>query len=215
MQIALARRSTRQWRTAAQLAHQVYATSYEADVAPDPDLFIVAGPSGEGGGDGEIVACAGLTFGTDRPLFSERYLDTDIESAIEAALGTPADRSRVVEVGALASARRTAGRELIRVTPIMSWCLGMEYILCTATRGLVTTLHRVGIAFVPIGPADPGRVPPEELGSWGTYYAHEPTVGVIPLNSLQRLFADSTGRYTVTELQFHIPEFEEAEHATR
>ncbi|GAA2232883.1 thermostable hemolysin [Streptomyces nogalater] len=215
MQIALARRSTRQWQTAAELAHQVYATSYEADVVPNPDLFIVAGPSGDTGSDGEVVACAGLTFGTDRPLFSERYLDTDIEGAIKAALGTSADRSRVVEVGALASARRTIGRELIRVTPIMSWCLGMEYILCTATRSLVTTLHRVGIAFVPIGPADPGRIEPEELGRWGTYYAHEPTVGVIPLNSLHRLFADATGRYTVTELQFRVPEFEEAEHATR
>ena len=215
MQIALARRSTQQWQTAAELAHQVYATSYQADVDPDPDLFIVAGPSAKGPGGGEIVACAGLTFGADRPLFSERYLDTDIEGAIKAVLGTPADRGRVVEVGALASARRTAGRELIRLTPIMSWCLGMEYILCTATRGLVTTLHRVGIAFVPIGPADPARIDPQELDAWGTYYAHEPTVGVIPLNSLHRLFADATGRYTVTELQFHLPECEEAEHAAR
>ncbi|MEU9125331.1 thermostable hemolysin [Streptomyces sp. NPDC048506] len=214
MQIDLAHRSTDSWQMAADLAREVYAQAYGADVAPRPDSFIVArsagGPTEQ---PAAPLACAGLTFGRDQALFSERYLGTGIEDAALAHLGVSVDRRRVVEVGALATRRTAVGRELIRATPIVAWCLGMEYILCTVTRRLVTTLDRTGIRFEPFAPADPRRLPPAEAAHWGSYYDHEPQVGVIPLNALDRLFSAATGRYSVTDLQLSISAMEVAGHA--
>ncbi|MFF3544913.1 thermostable hemolysin [Streptomyces platensis] len=214
MQIDLAHRSTSSWLDAADLAREVYAQAYGADVAPRPDSFIVARPAcGAAEEPCAPLACAGLTFGSDQELFSERYLDTGVEDAALARLGASVDRRRVVEVGALATRRASVGRELIRATPIIAWCLGMEYILCTVTRSLITTLDRTGISFVPFGPADPRRLSPDEAARWGTYYDQEPQVGVIPLNALDRLFSDATGRYSVTDLQLSISAMEVAGHA--
>ncbi|UKY47686.1 thermostable hemolysin [Streptomyces inhibens] len=214
MQIDLAHRSTSSWLLAADLAHDVYAQAYGADVAPRPDSFIVARPARHGAEEpGPPLACAGLTYGRDQALFSERYLDTGIEAAVLAHLGGTVDRRRVVEVGALATRRASVGRELIRATPIIAWCLGMEYILCTVTSSLISMLGRAGICFVPFGPADPRRLTPAEAARWGTYYDHEPQVGVIALNALDRLFSDATGRYSVTDLQLSISAMEVVGHA--
>ncbi|MFE1764619.1 thermostable hemolysin [Streptomyces angustmyceticus] len=214
MQIDLAHRASSAWLDAADLAREVYAQAYGAEVAPRPDSFIVARPACGGAAEPcPPLACAGLTFGRDQELFSERYLDTGIEDAALAHLGVTVDRRRVVEVGALATRRASVGRELIRATPIISWCLGMEYILCTVTRSLITMLGRTGICFVPFGPADPGRLSPDEAARWGSYYDHEPQVGVIALNALDRLFSDATGRYSVTDLQLSISAMEVAGHA--
>lgn len=214
MQIDLAHRSTSSWLMAADLAREVYAQAYGAEVAPQPDSFIVARPACcRTELTAAPLACAGLTFGRDQALFSERYLDTGIEAAALAHLGVPVDRRRVVEVGALATRRSSVGRELIRATPIIAWCLGMEYILCTVTRSLITTLSRTGIRFVPFAPADPRRLPPAEAARWGSYYDEEPQVGVIALNALDRLFSDATGRYSVTDLQLSISAMEVAGHA--
>ncbi|MGX1759647.1 thermostable hemolysin [Streptomyces lydicus] len=214
MQIDLAHRATSAWLDAADLAREVYAQAYGADVAPRPDSFIVARPACGGAAEPcPPLACAGLTFGREQELFSERYLDTGVEAAVLAHLGVTVDRRRVVEVGALATRRVSVGRELIRATPIISWCLGMEYILCTVTRSLITTLARTGICFVPFGPADPGRLSPDEAARWGSYYDHQPQVGVIALNALDRLFSDTTGRYSVTDLQLSISAMEVAGHA--
>ncbi|MFG2888515.1 thermostable hemolysin [Streptomyces sp. NPDC048248] len=214
MQIDLAHRSTSSWLAAADLAREVYAQAYGADVAPRPDSFIVARPA-RGGTEEPCapLACAGLTFGGDQPLFSERYLDITVEAAVTAHLGAEVDRRRVVEVGALATRRASVGRELIRATPIIAWCLGMEYILCTATKSLITTLGRTGICFTPFGPADPRRLTPAEAAQWGSYYDQDPQVGVIALNALDRLFSDATGRYSVTDLQLSISAMGVATHA--
>jgi hypothetical protein len=214
VQIDLAHRSSSSWLDAADLAREVYAQAYGADVAPRPDSFIVARPACGGAAEPcPPLACAGLTFGRDQELFSERYLDTGVEAAALKHLGVTVDRRRVVEVGALATRRASVGRELIRATPIISWCLGMEYILCTVTRSLITTLGRTGICFVPFGPAEPGRLSPDEAARWGSYYDQEPQVGVIALNALDRLFSDTTGRYSVTDLQLSISAMEVAGHA--
>ncbi|MDQ1019017.1 thermostable hemolysin [Streptomyces afghaniensis] len=219
MKISLARAMTTQWLAASELAREIYFKTYEAAVLPTPDAFIVAEPLGgtgadETGGGDALLACAGLTFGTDKPLFSEQYLDRSVDSEIENRFRTRPDRRRVVEVGALATRRRSVGSEVIRATPIVAWCLGMEYILCTVTTGLITSLDRAGIDFTPFGPADPDRLGPGEAEHWGSYYAHGPQVGVIQLNSLHRLFSATTGRYSFAEMQLNLIGDEEATHAS-
>jgi hypothetical protein len=190
------------WAQAADLARTVYREAYGAEIDPRPDMFLIARDAADG--DGPVVACAGLSFGRERPLFSEVYLEHDIETELADRLAEKAVRRQVVEVGSLATRTPQAGREIIRATPIVAWCLGMEYILCTATSRLTTTLTRTGITFVPFGPAEPERVPADQRASWGSYYDHGPQVGVIPLNALDRLFAEATGRYSFIDMQFML-----------
>ncbi|MQS10981.1 hypothetical protein F7Q99_01460 [Streptomyces kaniharaensis] len=203
MQIGIAERTSTLWHDAVDLASEVYATQYGARVRPSPESFIVA-QTDEGSGP-TVLACAGLTFGATEPLFSERYLAGSLEEEIERALGVTVDRGGVVEVGSLATRERTVGLEVIRATPIIAWCLGMQFILATATKPLIKRLEQTGIGFVPLGPADPARLgSDEEVERWGSYYEQEPEVGVIPLNALERLFTDATGRYSMAGVAFTV-----------
>ncbi len=263
MKITVARRASPLWLQAVELAREIYATNFGADIMPDPDAFIVAhesyavaqvhsadhdpsageapsvpatsqtlpSQSSEGAGGAARAgsrpaasvepagagpsACAGLTFAADAPLFSERYLGASLEDEIARVLGTVTDRNRIVEVGSLSTRQRFLGRELIRATPIIAWCLGMEYILCTATSTLLKSLRRLEIEFVPFCPADPNFLSAADRDRWGTYYDDDPQVGVIPLNSLHRLFAKSTGRYLFADTELTLTTEEVIGHAGR
>ncbi|MFD3556619.1 thermostable hemolysin [Streptomyces goshikiensis] len=197
LKISLALRDTSAWHEAGDLARTTYAAVHAAKIQPDPDSFIVAVRQEEGG-EPVMVGCAGCTHVSDEPFFSERYLDTTVEKAIAERTGTPVDRANVIEIGALASVPGS-GQELVRLIPIISWCMGMEYILCTVTAPLRQSLRRAGIGFTVLNDADPERLDPQERGSWGTYYDHLPQVGFIELRKLADLFANATGRYTFLE----------------
>ncbi|MFC8174153.1 thermostable hemolysin [Streptomyces sp. NPDC057242] len=196
LKISLALRDTDGWHRAGELARTTYAETHAADVKPDPDAFVLAVPSERDPvPGGTVLACAGCTYAApDRPFFSERYLGTRIEEAIAARTGTPVDRDRIIEIGALAGPGG-AGRELIRVIPIIAWTMGMEHILCTVTRQLRDLLARLDINYTVLGEADPDHLTPEERAAWGTYYDQRPTVGFIDLARLAGLFAGATGRY--------------------
>ncbi|GAA2149814.1 thermostable hemolysin [Kitasatospora kazusensis] len=189
LKISIARRRSAPWLAAADLVRKTYARTYEAQVMPDPDRFIV------GQLEGNVIACAGLAPGTGGSFFSERYLDAPIDAVLEQRFGVPVDRDRVIEVGALASCCRGSGQEMIKITPVIAWTLGMEYILCTATAGLREALDSAGIDFAPLGDAEPDGLEPGERLAWGSYYEQKPQVGVISLRVLSTLFADATGKY--------------------
>ncbi|AEW97845.1 MULTISPECIES: thermostable hemolysin [Streptomycetaceae] len=194
LKIHVVPRSSPTWLDAAELVRVTYRDTYRATIAPDPDAFLIAADAA--GTRPDIVSCAGITYASAGPVFSERYLGSRCETAIGERFGHPVDRSRVIEVGALASRGSGAGQEIIRLTPIIAWCLGMEYILCTVTRGLRAALDRASIPFTVLAPADPGVLAPAERTSWGSYYDQEPQVGAIDLRVLAALFAAATGRYS-------------------
>jgi hypothetical protein len=207
MKITVADRTTWGWRAAAGVARDVYADAFAADTQPDPDRFVVAWAN-RNAPDGtvprltepRVLACVGMTFASERPFFSEQYLDAAIEDLVDQFSGGDCDRNRIVEIGSLASQAPQAGRELVRVTPIIAWCMGMQLILCTATRALRVTLDRLAIDFLPLGPARRGCLEPQERARWGRYYDDAPAVGIIALDDLSRLFADCTGRYAFDAL---------------
>lgn len=197
LKISLAHRGTDAWREAGAFARAAYAHIHRATIDPRPDAFIVAtGPDDRGGT--AVRGCAGCTYASDRPFFSERYLDTTVEQAIGERNGLPVDRSRIVEIGALAGPGG-AGQEMVRLIPIIAWCMGMEYILCTVTSRLHELLQRLDITFTPLGTATAERLDPAERAAWGTYYDQSPQVGFIELRVLASLFADATGRYAFFE----------------
>ena len=193
MRIKLSRPKTPLWRACVDLVRKRYATEFGADVEPSPDAFLaVCSPES----DQVVAACAGITFASSRPLFSEKYLDEPIEQAIGRKFGAEPARARIVEVGSLASAVQGAGSELMRFTPLFVWCLGMEYILCTSTSTLSGALKRLNIPFTPLQAAERGRLESAQQSRWGSYYEAAPCAGVIPLNGLAALFANATGRYS-------------------
>jgi hypothetical protein len=204
MKLIVARRPAATWAYCAELVREKYAKNFNAEVNPNPDAF-VAGHSGVIAAD-TVSACAGITFGSDKPFFSERYLDGDIGAEIERMFGLRPDRQRIVEVGPLASRQDGAGKEIIRLTPVLTWCLGMRYILCTATEPLIKLFHLLKIPFSPLQAASRDRLLPAERERWGSYYDARPVVGVIPLNGIASLFSDITGRYSFTDPEVTVIE---------
>jgi hypothetical protein len=193
----MAPRGTDAWHEAREFARATYAEIHQAAIKPDPDAFIIAaGPDAEGAPT--VQGCAGCTYASQEPFFSERYLDTTAEQAIEKHTGAPVDRSRIVEIGALAGPGG-AGQEMVRLIPIIAWCTGMEYILCTVTARLRHLLQQLDITLTVLGDADPERLDTGERASWGTYYDQLPQVGFIELRVLAPLFAGATGRYAFLE----------------
>jgi hypothetical protein len=172
-----------------------YASSFDADVEPNPDAFVVSHEDATS----EITACTGLTFASEAPLFSERYLDDPIESYIGRLFGATPDRQRVVEVGALASRRHGSGKELIRLASVITWCLGMQYVLCTATDQLISLFRYLKIPFAPLRAASRDRLAATQRERWGRYYDTKPVVGVIPLSGIASLISDTTGRYSFAD----------------
>lgn len=201
MRVSLARRLSEPWLSAVEFTRRSYADSFGADVLPDPDSFLVATESRD---SSAVVACAGMSFASEFPFFSERYLDEPAESAIARRFGVTPARRRIVEVGPLAGGAPFAGREIIRLTPITAWCMGMQYILCTVTQRLARTLRRQHIDFLPFQAAEPDRLDAEQRGRWGSYYDDGPQVGVIALDRLSRLFSDATGRYCFLDVDIDL-----------
>ncbi|NDY91828.1 thermostable hemolysin [Ideonella livida] len=194
MQIKVATPETAEWDAAVRIVREKYRKAFAADVHPHPDRFVVC--LEDDGPQPRAVACAGLTFSRQTPLFSEAYLDTPAHRAIGQQEGQPVAREAVLEVGALASVSYRAGTELIRALPLLCWCLGKRYILCTATRPLRALFEDVGICFTPLVQADPQRLDAGALAAWGSYYRQSPQTGFVSLEQMSRQFGRFTGRYS-------------------
>ncbi len=205
--------SSDDWSQAVDLVRQKYRRSFGAEVKPNPDCFVVCtADHGVGAGASEVVACAGITFSSDARLFSEQYLDEPIERIISRSERRPASRDAIVEVGPLASVEHRAGTELIRAVPILSWCLGKRYILCTITENLMLIFDAVGLNFQPIRGAEAARLGDGERERWGSYYEQRPQTGYIRLDAIADMFARNTGRYRFAALDIRLEEHRRAEH---
>jgi len=211
VRISIANRLTPAWSEASDFARARYSKAFGADVIPAPDYFIVAAddpasPAPAGAGPAApLLACVGMTFDSERGFFSERYLGGEpIEDAVARVTGTSCSRDSIVEIGSLAGGGNQSGLELIRLTPIIAWCQGLRYILCTATGQLSRTLDRLGIPFKPIASADSGTLEEFERQRWGTYYQQTPRTGVIPLHAIGALLSSATGRYRFADLDIEL-----------
>lgn len=152
-----------------------YSKNYCADVEPDPEYFIVAHERVSL----EIVACAGLTFANNGRLFSEQYLNKNIEYILAEELGLIISRSEIVEVGSLISNSAQAGSLLVRKIPLLSQCLGAKYLLCTVTEQVRHIMQMHNIKFHAICKANPDRLGTDEQANWGSYYKNNPMTGFI------------------------------------
>src|ERR1041385_6977632 len=129
MEIGIAFENSEDWTRAAALVRDKYQRSFGAEVMPRPDCFAICNTRPRLGDQTvKTAACAGVTFAESRTLFSETYLDDPIDVVLSRLEGEPIQRSAIAEIGSLASIERYAGVELVKVLPILTWCLRRQYV---------------------------------------------------------------------------------------
>jgi hypothetical protein len=146
-----------------------FAAHYGAQVpAFAPNLMLVEDDRG-------LLAATGWRCAGDEPLYLERYLDTPIEHSISRVAGHEVERTRIVEVGNLASAKAGTSLEVILALARHLDQLGYDWVTFTATRTLVGIFHRLRLPLLALATANPERLG-EEASAWGRYYDTAPIV---------------------------------------
>ena len=125
--------------------------------------------------DHVLHAAAGFRFAMSQPLFLEQYLDAPIEQAATTALGVPAPRHQLAEIGNLAANSPGASMFLFLALAGYLEQHGCRYAAATATAQLRRLFRRVGFSTVTLANADPDRLG-ERSQDWGAYYDNDPEV---------------------------------------
>lgn len=125
----------------------------------------------------KMLAALGICPANDASLFLERYLDKPIENRLAEKLCRPIDRSRVVEVGNLASIHGGSAQILIITLTAYLSGASYEWAVFTATPTVRNNFSKLGIELIPIAHADKSRLG-EAQYNWGHYYEQGPTVVV-------------------------------------
>ena len=211
MQIKVVLPGTSEWDHAVRLVRYKYRRNFAAEVDPNPDAFLTC--LVQEAGEYVPVACAGLTHSDNRRLFSEQYLPEPIEVMISRSENRPVARSAVIEVGSLAATRVWAGSELVRVTPLLSWCMGKEFIMLTATQQLRALLLKAGIPFHPLCYAEDTVLDADSRARWGNYYEQAPQTGYVSLAQTMPGFAQRTGRYRFDDIVINLVQQQQREEA--
>lgn len=195
MQIRVAETKTPLWVQATEVVKEKFRRSYSASVEPNPQYFAVTQDPSD-----RILACAGITFADHRTLFSEQYLAQPIEVILSQRLEKTIDRSNIVEIGNLISHHLTAGMILVNMIPLLSWCMGGHYLLCTVTPRVRQMMESCQIDFEPLLTADPARLGEEGGKNWGTYYSKLPVTGFIRVDPQRSRFAAMTLNTSFSQL---------------
>lgn len=146
----------------------VYARHYGARIEQFMPTLVSLGAPG--------APCAAAGYRSARgPLFLERYLPRPVERVLAQATGQAIRREQIVEVGQFASRRAGEGRRLMAALAHHLADRGYRWAVITATAELRLLFARIGLASVPLGPADPARLG-AGAARWGSYYAHAPRV---------------------------------------
>ncbi len=125
---------------------------------------------------GQLRAALGFRHADQSPLFLENYLEHPVEQILAARLKKPVDRSRLVEVGNLAVVAAGGGRWLITALTAYLSATRSQWALFTIGPVLYNAFTRLGLELVDLAEARRESLPPEEQGSWGSYYEQKPRV---------------------------------------
>jgi hypothetical protein len=186
---------------ATEVVKEKFRSSYKATVEPSPQYFAVTLDNEE-----RILSCAGITFADHRTLFSEQYLSQPIETILSERFEKPIDRSTIVEIGSLISHHLTAGMIMVNMIPLLAWCMGGHYLLCTVTPRVREMMESCQIDFEPLLTADPERLANDGGKNWGSYYSKMPVTGFIRVDPKRSRFAAMTLGTLFTQLPTDLPE---------
>lgn len=189
------------WVQAAEIVKEKFRSSYKATVEPSPQYFAMTLDN-----EDRILSCAGITFADHRTLFSEQYLSQPIEKILSERVEKPIDRSTIVEIGSLISHHLTAGMIMVNMIPLLAWCMGGHYLLCTVTPRVREMMENCQIDFEPLLTADPERLANAGGKNWGSYYSKMPVTGFIRVDPKRSRFAAMTLGTLFTQLPTDLPE---------
>lgn len=149
-----------------------FRRTYGAEVASFcPELLSLVGE------DQELCAVAGVRAADQERLYSEHYLDAEIETFLAVQTGRPRiSRSSIVEVGNLAPASVGQARWLIATLTAYLYSSGYEWVVFTAIPPVYNAFIRLGLPLKIHARADVTRLPPAERVQWGNYYDAGPVV---------------------------------------
>jgi len=126
-------------------------------------------------GNRGVQAAAGLRPAVLGPLFVEQYLDASIEQVVESTTGHRVARSRIIEVGNLATRLPGIARVLFVALTQCLYERGFDWVVFAGTTDVRAIFRRMGIELVSLGPADPNRLG-DARRDWGSYYDNQPVV---------------------------------------
>lgn len=150
--------------------HDVFARRFAAKIdAFLPRLVATRDASGN------VNAAAGYRSAGEERLFLEQYLDRPIEQIIDANYGEAIERTRIVEVGNLATVGGRAAIDLVANLIPHLMVQGFRWVVFTgndAVRNLFQRLHLFPFAICTANAASLG----DSRSAWGSYYDHHPIV---------------------------------------
>lgn len=147
------------------------------------------------GAGGEVLAAVGMRDASCEPLFLEYYLDLPVERAIAGSAADftlPPERSRVVEIGNLASIDRRASRKLFGILAARLDADGYQWAVFTGCSSLHRMFRTLGIETRCLGRALQSRLPPRQQ-TWGGYYEDNPMVVAGKVSRGRALLAQAPG----------------------
>jgi hypothetical protein len=129
---------------------------------------------------GEVLAAVGMRAADDEPLFLEYYLDSPVERAIAdqgdlSGVDGTGMRSRIAEIGNLASIDRRASRELFKLLTQQLQADNFEWAVFTGCSSLQRMFKVLGIETICLGRALQSQLPRDQQ-TWGSYYEDCPRV---------------------------------------
>lgn len=151
--------------------HAVFKQAYGANITQFmPDLVALRDANGI------LMAAFGLRAAAQARLFLEQYIDVPIEQLMSTRLGRSISRDEITCIGNLAVANPRNAGVLIAHVIQHSLDIGIEWCVATAHHSLQNGLIKGGRDVYALAPADPGKLAPEALADWGSYYRHLPQI---------------------------------------
>lgn len=123
---------------------------------------------------GSWQAALGIRFAARDNLFTEQYLRTEAQNALQQA-GIDCRRHDIAEIGHLYAENRQALMQLFVLMVQALHQLNIQYLLFAATADLKRMLSRHGITIREMVDADPACLG-DKAKDWGSYYDKKPQV---------------------------------------
>jgi len=157
-------------REVEKFARDRYRRAYGAEINTFARELLVLRSKEQG-----VLGCVGLNTGDSGKLYLEQYLNGSLEEEIGKVVGKKVDRSKVAEIGTLATGAKGLSRlTMISLTGVIM-SRGIEYVAFTGIKSVRNTLEMLGMPLESLAKAAPEKLK-GDAGEWGSYYSAAPEV---------------------------------------
>lgn len=164
---------------------QQFETAYGSQLSEFLPIFLTLSCAGK------FSASTGISLGSESGcFFLEQYLNKPIECELKHSSNEEIHRKQLVEIGNLVATSRGASRLMLIILASVLSQAGYEWMVFTATKPLLHSLHKLGFETHVIAVAEPARLDKNSITNWGSYYENKPQVVAGRLSNAQKIVAD-------------------------